>query len=90
MKKTKIIPLEKYTRLPIRVVEVAQRLFPDIVILTPHKGNVVLKLKEKHIPFLFGSVTETTKSSDEIIKSIVEIEESSKDYLLKKWIESIK
>ncbi len=80
--------LQEYTRLPIKAVQSEGVIFPDIIITTPHKGDVVIKLKERHIPFMFGSATQTDRNIDEVIRDIQNIEKESMEYLFTQWLQN--
>jgi hypothetical protein len=86
---TKVInqSLQEYTLLPLKVVSLASKPFPDVILETPHKGNVSIPLKEEHYPFLFGSATQTDRHVPNIVRDIRNIEEEAKDFLLKNWVE---
>lgn len=86
---TQTVNLQKLTRLPIFTVQVADKRFPDVVVQTPHKGNVAVPLKQEHYPFIFGSVTQTEKHFIEVYEQIKEIEEEATDYLFNKWKETL-
>lgn len=77
--------LQELTRLPLSVVELTNSMFPDIHVNTPHKGTVIIKLKQKHYPFLFGSVTQTDKDSGEVLREIYKLEHEACDYLIEQW-----
>ena len=86
MNSKNIVNLQEFTKLKLRVVYVMGRFLPDVIIRTPHKGDVVVKLKEEHYPFVFGSVTQTDKHAKEVISEILKIEEEAKEFLLDSWI----
>lgn len=80
-------PIESLTTLPIEIVYVGSSQIPDIRVKTPHKGNTTIRLKETHYPFLFGSVSQTDKDSQEVISEIKRLESEARDYLLNEWVE---
>lgn len=77
--------LQQFTFLPLRVVEFADRLFPDVMVTTPHKGNVQVKLKEEHYPFIFGSTTQTERHCVEVVAELRNLEQDSVDFLISEW-----
>ena len=85
---TKIIDLQKFTRLPLSVISFADKIFPNIRVTTPHKGIVEVKLKETHYPFFFGSVNQTDKNSQQVLNELYKLEEESIDYLVKQWLDN--
>ena len=80
--------LERITILPITVYEIQGVHLPSIVISTPHRGEVEVKLKETHYPFLFGSVSQIEKGSEQVIQEIKEIEKESINFLLEEWVQN--
>jgi len=76
--------------LPIDIIHLGGQINPKIIINTPYKGKIEINLKDKHFPFLFGSVTETDKDYLDILDEIKEIENKSKDFLLTNWLKSLK
>jgi len=78
--------LQEYIKLPLKVIAVGDKMFPDVIVTTPHKGDVQIKLKTTHYPFIFGSVTQTDKDVREVLKELFKIENESKDYLLNEWL----
>jgi len=81
----KTVNLQKYTRLPLQIVNVATKMLPSVFIITPHNGTVEIKLKETHYPFIFGSVTQPDKSAQQIIVQIKNIEDEAIEYLIGEW-----
>ena len=81
--------IQKYTVLPLSIINRGDKLMDDIIVSTPHKGLVVIEAKDIHHPFLFGSTTQTDKSVDSIFREIHELERESVDYLINKWKETI-
>lgn len=90
MSSTLIIKLQEYTSLPLKVVDIADRRLPDVIVSTPHRGDVDVALKEEHYPFLFGSVSQTERHAYEVIAELRELERDAKDFLLAKWLKSRK
>ncbi len=86
---TPIVDLQQYTLLPLKVVHVAEKSLPDIIISTPHDGDVYVPLKKEHHS-LFGSTTQTEVHAREIIGKILIIEEKAKEYLLQQWVDNNK
>lgn len=91
-KVSKKVDLQEFTDLPLKVVEVPGKIFPCVVVATPHKGNVMIQLTEKNYPFLFGSVSETNvplsevvKEISEVVKEIMVLEYDAKKFLLEQW-----
>lgn len=80
--------IQKLTKLPISVIEIAGKTTQSIIVITPHKGNVAIELKDTHYPFLFGSVTQTDKSIEEIIGKIRDLEIESFHFFIDKWLKS--
>lgn len=80
------VNLQEFTKLPINVVAVADKVLPDVYISTPHKGRVSIRLKEEHYPFLFGSVTQTDRHAPHVISDIRKLDEEAKDFLLTNWL----
>lgn len=87
MKTTSKIDLQSFTKLPLKIVMVADKQLPDILIKTPHKGLVNIDLTSTHIPFIFGSTTETKKHLPQLAAELDALEKESKEFLLDKWIE---
>lgn len=90
MKSTQIIDLQNFTILPLTTINVSDKALPDVIITTPHEGNVCIKLKEEHYPFLFGSVTQTDKHAVEIISQIRSLEIEACKFLVNEWIKNTK
>lgn len=87
--KTKeMVNLQQFTKLPLRIVEVGNKQFPDIMVGTPHKGVVIVALKTEHHPF-FGSVTQTENHFDTVYSQIKQLEIESAEYLINKWKETL-
>lgn len=87
MATTKKLDLQQFTKLPLEVVEVASRPLPDLIVMTPHRGKVEIKLKEEMHP-LFGSVTQVDKHSKKIIQEIAKLEREAKNHLLDNWLKT--
>ena len=77
--------LQSFTKLQLEAITVADRAFPEVRIITPHKGVVTIELEEKHYSF-FGAVIVTNIGSSEIIKDILSIEEEAKEFLINEWL----
>lgn len=82
------VNIQAFTRLPIRVIDIAGKLMPDVIIRTPHKGDVTVSLTMEHYPFIFGSVTQTDKHFDQLRFEIRAIESEATDHLFRQWEES--
>lgn len=79
------INLSEYTKLPVRVIAVADKMLPDVLVRTPHRGHVQVSLKKEHYPFIFGSVTQTDKHAIEVLQELDKLEAESIDYLIAEW-----
>jgi hypothetical protein len=85
MNTTQKVDLQSYTKLPLEQIVVADKAMPDIVVKTPHKGKVVLKMKEEHHP-LFGATSQTDKHFLEVLREIKALQDEAKEYLLDEWL----
>lgn len=83
------INLQEMTDLPLKEIVVITSSNNKILVQTPHKGEVELKLTDIHYPFLFGSVTQTERDLGEIIGQIRILENESYKFLIKKWKENL-
>ena len=81
------INLQEITRLPLKVINVADKSLPDVFIETP-MGQKRVKLKEEHYA-LFGSPSQMERHAPEVMFEIHQIEEESKDYLLSRWLKEV-
>jgi|15BtaG_2_1085339.scaffolds.fasta_scaffold01275_13 hypothetical protein len=79
----------EWTWLPVSVLETVEGQYPSLIIQTP-TGKRSVDLKEKHIPFIFGSVTQTDKGAVDLIDEIKKIERGADDYLRGEWLKSKK
>lgn len=84
------VKLQSFTHLPVQEIQRVDGTGISAKVKTPHRGDVIIEYKEIHYPFLFGSVTETDKSSQEIISNLMNLEVEAKSYLLQEWKKSIK
>lgn len=89
MAKVTQVFLQDCTKLPIKTIQIADKMLPNVIVSTPHRGDVEINIKKKHYPFLFGSATETDRSATEVMRDLWKLEEDSKDYLLNNWIETL-
>lgn len=74
-----------YTRLPVSEVVKAGYSYSSLIVQTPHKGEVVIELKDIHRP-MFGGDTETEKSLQTLIIELHTLEREAVDYLLTEWL----
>lgn len=81
---TPIINLQKYTRLPLSVIQVADKQFPTVIVKTP-TGETAIDLKETSYS-LFGGLNVKEKSVVEVIEEIHELEVEAKNFLLNQWL----
>jgi len=79
--------LQKYTKLPINVVQIADRILPDIIVKTPFGDRSILLTKESYS--LLGNINKQEKHFREIFKELAELEIESKDYLIDKWLKTL-
>ncbi len=77
--------LQRFTRLPVEVINKADNMSPTIIVKTP-MGEKNIELKNKHYPFLFGSVTQTDKNLADICDELRKLEDDSREYLLQGWL----
>lgn len=77
--------LQQFTNLKIDVVKITDGLGGYVLVHTPHKGIIEIKLTEKNFPFIFGNTTETKRDLSDIIEELTTLEKEAKDYLLNKW-----
>ena len=77
--------IEKMIKLPCKVITHADSPFNAVIVKTP-MGEREVSFKDKHYPFLIGSITETEKSLHDIINELRKLEDESRDYLLEGWI----
>ena len=82
---TQQIDLQQYTKLPLKIISVANISIPSVIITTPHSGEITLELKESKGGGLFGGNSEHSKSLLKIVGQLQEIENAAKDYLLEHW-----
>ena len=78
--------IQDVIKLPIVVINRPDSAYPDVIVKTPHKGEVTVKLKETHYPFLFGSVTQIERYNEVVLRELYNIENDAKDFLLKQWV----
>lgn len=77
--------LQKFTRLPLQVIQKADGVSPTIIVNTPMNEKTI-ELKRTHYPFIFGSVTETEKNLHDIVRELQDLEKESMDYLFQGWL----
>lgn len=82
--------LQDLTKLPVRTVVVGDRMLPDVLVYTPHRGVVNIALKEEFHPFLFGSSTQLEKHLPVVLAEIRVLEEGAADYFFGQWAENHK
>lgn len=77
------------TRLPIKAVNVANSNNVNLIVTTPHKGEVVILTKQIHYPFLFGAVTKTDREPVDVLDELRKLELDARDFLFKEWLGSL-
>lgn len=74
-----------YTKLPVSEIVKAGYSASSLLIKTPHKGEVVIEIKER-VGSLFGGTRELEKHTLSLIGELVTLENEACDYLLEKWL----
>lgn len=77
--------IQDFTRLPVHEIICQDKFLPDLLISTPHKGMVAIKLTEEHRGFFSGS-QQIDRHIDEIVSQIQKLESEASDYLFNKWL----
>lgn len=86
MNTTSKVDIQHFTRLPVRMVVVADKLMPDIIVRTPHAGECVVHLKSEHYPFLFGSAAQLERHADEVLGEVLSLERAATNFLYDQWL----
>lgn len=77
----------KVTFLPVSYIEKIDGHSGALTVKTP-VGIKLIELKKENINWL-GTKTNTDKTLEEIINEIRETEEETKDFLVKRWLETM-
>lgn len=77
-----------YIKLPVSEIVKAGYSATSLLVQTPHKGDVIMEIKDIHHPF-FGGDTETEKTTLKLIAELQGLENEAMNYLLDKWIETL-
>ena len=83
MKTIQKLNYKGFTKLPMKELVKTGSLKNEIIVTTPHKGDV-------YIPVIEGWLFKTEKDGENIISQIQWLEYESKEYLLKEWLKKLK
>ena len=75
----------KYTQLPTKVMNKADRLNPVVEVQTPHKGVVFVEIK-KVDKGVFRTATEIDKQTNEVVDELIKLEIEARSFLLQQWL----
>ncbi len=82
------IHIQELTRLPVKEIRLVDRVGSDLRLMTPHKGEVIINLKEESFG-LFGGGVQYDRHAEEVIEQIRELERESITYFFDQWKESL-
>jgi hypothetical protein len=77
----KTIKLQDFTRLPVHEIVAADKGLPDILVTTPHKGMVNIKLTSESHGFFSGRI-QIAKHADDIVSELQNLEQEELGQIL--------
>jgi len=78
--------LQDFTKLPLEQIVKVDGVGSDVVLQTPHKGKVIIPLKEVWHPFIFGSTTQTERPALNVVRQIKSVENEAYEFLMDEWL----
>lgn len=77
------------TKLPVKVFERVNNSKRTIVVLTPHKGEVLIE-EDELSRTMFGANARIDRDTEDVLRQIGRLEREAREFLFNEWLTGVK